>query len=119
MQECRSTEQTCLSQETEMLDSTRHECRIALVPIYSLSSLKQTYNYMCFRAFYTSLNNIHVILLINSYDYISLVHTEIFMFISNYNFDLINEVFGQIDLLTQCSPMSYVSNGSKSCHLNL
>ena len=81
MQECRSTEQTCLSHETEVLGSTRQECRIALVPIYSLSSLKQAYNYMCFRAFYTSLNNIHVILLINSYDCISLMHTE--MFISN------------------------------------
>ena len=59
---------------------------------------------MCFRAFYIGLNNIHVILLINPYDYISLMHTE--MFISNYNFDLVNEVFRQSDLLTQCSPMS-------------
>ena len=59
---------------------------------------------MCFIAFYPGLNNIHVILLVNSYDYISLMHTE--MFISNYNFDPINEVFRQSDLLTQCSPMS-------------
>ena len=46
---------------------------------------------MCFRTFYTSLNNIHVILLVNSYDYISLMYTE--MLISNYNFDPVNEVF--------------------------
>ena len=59
---------------------------------------------MCFITFYTSLNNIHVILLINSYDYISLMHTE--MFISNYNFDPVNEVFRQSDLLTQCFLMS-------------
>ena len=59
---------------------------------------------MCFRAFYTGLNDIHVIPLINSYDYISLMHTK--MFISNYNFDLVNEVFRQSDLLTQCSPIS-------------
>ena len=72
---------------------------------------------MCFRVFYTGLNNIHVILLANSYDFISLMHTE--MFISNYNFDLINEVFRQSDLLKQCSHMSSVSNGSKSSHLNL
>ena len=87
-----------------MLGSTRQECRIALVPIYSLSSLKQAYNYMCFRAFYIGLNNIHVILLINSYDYISLMHTE--MFISDYNFDLVNEVFRQSDILKKCSLMS-------------
>ena len=30
------------------------------VPIHSLSSLKQDYNYMCFRAFYTSIYNIHL-----------------------------------------------------------
>ena len=59
---------------------------------------------MCFRAFYTGLNNIHVILLVNSYDYISFMHTE--MFISNYSFDLVNDVFRQSDLLTQCSPIS-------------
>ena len=59
---------------------------------------------MCFREIYTSLINIHVVLLVNSYDYISLMHTE--MFISNYNFDPVNEVFRQSDLLTQCSPMS-------------
>ena len=58
---------------------------------------------MCFRAFYIGLNNIHVILLVNSYDYISVMHTE--MFISNYSFDLVNDVFKQSDLLTQCSPM--------------
>ena len=34
---------------------------------------------MCFRVFYTDLNNIQVILLVNSYDYISLMHTEMFM----------------------------------------
>ena len=103
-QKCRSTEQTCLTHKTEVLGSTRQECQIVLVPIYSLSSLKQAYNYMCFRSFYTGLNNIHVILLINSYDYISLMHTE--MFIYNYIFNLVNEVFRQSDLLTQCSPMS-------------
>ena len=94
MQECRSIEQTCLSHETKVLGSTRQECQIALVPIYSLSSLKHAYNYKGFRAFYTSLNNIHVILLINSYNYISLMHIE--MFISNYNFDLVNEVFDKV-----------------------
>ena len=104
MQECRSIEQMCLSHETEVLGSTRQECRIALVPVYSLSSLKQAYNYMCFRAFYIDLNNIHVILLINSYDYISLMHTE--MFISNYNFNPINKiVFRQSDLLIKYFPM--------------
>ena len=60
MQESHNTEQTCLSHETEVLGSTSQECRIALVPIYSLSSLKQAYNYMLFRAFFTGLNNIHV-----------------------------------------------------------
>ena len=59
---------------------------------------------MCFRANYTSLINIHVVRLVNSYDYISLMHIE--MFISNYNFDLVNEVFRQSDLLTQCFHMS-------------
>ena len=59
---------------------------------------------MCFRVFDTGLNNIHVILLVNSYDFICLMHTEIF--ISNYNFDFVNEVFRQSDLLKQCSPMS-------------
>ena len=58
---------------------------------------------MWFKAFYSGLNNIYVILLVNFYDYISLMHTE--MFISNYNFDLVN-VFRQSDLLTQYSPMS-------------
>ena len=85
MQECPSTEQMCLSHEIEVLGSTRQECRIALVPIYSLSSLNQAYNYICFRAFYTGLTNIHV---------------------SNYNFDPVNEVFIQSDILTQYSPMS-------------
>ena len=59
---------------------------------------------MCLREIYTGLINIHVVFLVNSYDYISLMHTE--LFISNYNFDLVNEVFKQSDLLTQCSPMS-------------
>ena len=104
MKECCSTEQMCLSHKTEVLGSNRQECQIALVLIYSLSSLKHTYNYMCFRAFYTGLNNIHFILLINSYDNIYLMHTE--MFISNYNFNPVNEVFRQSDILTQCSPMS-------------
>ena len=72
---------------------------------------------MCFIVFYTGLNNIHVILIVNSYDFISLMHIE--MFIYNYNFDLVNEVFRQSDLLIQCTPMSQVSNGSKSSHLNL
>ena len=46
----------------------------ALVPIYSLSDLKHVYNYMCFKAFYSGLNNIHVILLVNFfYDYIFLI----------------------------------------------
>ena len=52
---------------------------------------------MCFKAFYTGLNNIHVTLLVNSYDYISLMHTEMFIF--NYNFDLVNEVFRQSDII--------------------
>ena len=30
------------------------------VPIHSLSGLKQDYNYMCFRDFYTSIYNIHL-----------------------------------------------------------
>ena len=34
---------------------------------------------MYFGAFYTVLNNIHVILLVNSFDYIFLMHTEMFM----------------------------------------
>ena len=34
---------------------------------------------MYFEAFYTGLNNIYVILLVNSYDYIFLMHTEMFM----------------------------------------
>ena len=59
---------------------------------------------MCFRVFYTGLNNIHVVLLVNSYDFIFLMHTE--MFISNYNFNLVNEVFRQSDILKQCFPMS-------------
>ena len=59
---------------------------------------------MWLKAFYTGLNNIHVILLVNFYDYISLMHTE--MFISNYNFDPVNEVFRKSDILTQCSLMS-------------
>ena len=58
---------------------------------------------MCFRAIYTSLINIHVILLVNSYDYISFMHIE--MFISNYNFDPVNEDFRQSGLLTQYSPI--------------
>ena len=53
---------------------------------------------MCFRAIYTGLINIHIVLLVNSYDYISLMHIE--MLISNYNFDSVNEVFRQSDLLT-------------------
>ena len=72
--------------------------------IHSLSGFKQAYNYMCFRAIYIDLINIHVVLLVNSYDYISLMHTE--MFISNYNFDPVNEVFRQSDLLIQFSLMS-------------
>ena len=59
---------------------------------------------MFFRAFYTGLKNIHVTLLVNSYDYISLMHTEMFIF--NYNFDPVNEVFRQSDLIKKCSPMS-------------
>ena len=62
---------------------------------------------MWLRAFYTGLNNNHVILLVNFYEYISLMHIE--MFISNYNFNPVNEVFRQSDLLTQCSSMYYVS----------
>ena len=99
-----SLNKRCLSHETKVLGSSRQECRLALVPIYSLYSFKYTYNYMCFKAFYTGLNNIHIILLINSYDYISLMHTGMFIF--NYNFDIVNEVFRQSGLLTQCSPMS-------------
>ena len=53
---------------------------------------------MCFRSIYTGLINIHVVLLVNSYDYIYLMYIE--MFISNYNFDPVNEVFRQSDLLT-------------------
>ena len=30
------------------------------MPIHSLSDLKQAYNYMCFKAFYTSIYNIHL-----------------------------------------------------------
>ena len=59
---------------------------------------------MCFRSIYIGLINIHVVLLVNSYDYIYLMYTEIF--ISNYNFDPVNEVFRQSDHLTQYSPMS-------------
>ena len=59
---------------------------------------------MWFRAFYTGINNIYGMLLVNLYDYTPLIHTE--MFISNYNFNPVNEVFRQSDLLSQCSPMS-------------
>ena len=46
---------------------------------------------MYFEAFYTGLNNIHVILLVNSYDYIFLMHTEMFM---SYTFYVvINNVY--------------------------
>ena len=46
---------------------------------------------MCFREFYTGLNNIHVILLVNSYNYISLMHTK--MFISHVFYLVINNVY--------------------------
>ena len=46
---------------------------------------------MCFNAFYIGLNNIHVILLVNFYDYISLMHTEMFM--SHTFYLVINNVY--------------------------
>ena len=46
---------------------------------------------MCFKAFYTGLNSIHVILLVNSYDYIFLMHTEMFM--SHTLYLVINNVY--------------------------
>ena len=46
---------------------------------------------MCFRAFYTGLNNIHVIFLVDSYDYIFVMHTELFM--SHTFYLVINNVY--------------------------
>ena len=46
---------------------------------------------MYFGAFYTGLNNINVILLVDSYDYIFLMHTEMFM--SHTFYVVINNVY--------------------------
>ena len=46
---------------------------------------------MCFRLFYTGLNNIHIILLVNSCDYIFLMHIEMFM--SHTFYLVINNVY--------------------------
>ena len=72
---------------------------------------------MCLSAFYTGLHNIHVILLVNSYDNISFMHTE--MFISNYNFDPINKVFRQSNPLKNFHLCLKFSKTHISGHLDL